>query len=281
MRLSRLFPSSFKRKIDSHIRAVAPRSERSYFPSHPGEDSYCVKATLRQDAFPIPPKALWLGYGPDAVSYLSGGRENVLAMVTILKEGGLSVESATRILEFGCAAGRMLRHWPEFTKAQLWGVDISAEQIQWCVENLTPAMHFATTTTVPHLPFEDRFFDLVYCGSVFTHIEDLQQSWLLELARILRPSGMLYVTIHDEHTVGLFDTESRDQWLAMLLRDHPIYSEHKDDFNMMVIDRGPGAQIFYNSAYFKSILPPCLHVALYTREAYGYQSALLLEKTSL
>ena len=123
-------------------------------------------------------------------------------MIRALEQNGFSIGSAKRILEFGCAAGRMIRHLPEIApNAELWGVDQNAERIRWCIENLTPAIHFATTTMVPHLPFEDRYFDLIFCGSVFTHIEDIQESWLLELGRVLRPSGKLYITIHDEHTV--------------------------------------------------------------------------------
>jgi ubiquinone/menaquinone biosynthesis C-methylase UbiE len=119
----------------------------------------------------------------------------------------------------------MLRHVPEFApKAELWGVDISAQHVQWCVNNLTPPMHFATTTTIPHLPFEDRYFDLVFCGSVFTHIEDMQQSWLLELGRVLRPLGKLFMTIHDEHTVALLDTSSRDHSLAKMMREQDVYA---------------------------------------------------------
>jgi ubiquinone/menaquinone biosynthesis C-methylase UbiE len=46
-------------------------------------------------------------------------------------------------------------------------------------------------TILPHLPFEDRSFDVVYAGSVFTHIDDLAQTWFLELRRVLHAGGML------------------------------------------------------------------------------------------
>ena len=130
----------------------------------------------------------------------------------------------------------------------------------------------------PGQRFEDRYFDLIFCGSVFTHIEDTQQSWLLELGRVLRPSGRLFITVHDEHTVKHFDASCRDHKTAHYIRQWPVYTSNKNDFNMIVLGRGAGSQVFYNSHYLKAILPPSLRWVSHTPDAYGYQSAVLLEK---
>jgi SAM-dependent methyltransferase len=50
----------------------------------------------------------------------------------------------------------------------------------------------------PPLPIPDAQFDVVTAFSVFTHIDELESPWLLELRRILKPGGLLYATIHDE-----------------------------------------------------------------------------------
>jgi SAM-dependent methyltransferase len=152
----------------------------------------------------IPPKDLWEGYGATAEDYLRCGTDDVAAMVTLLNAAGLSMDRVSRVLDFGCAAGRMLRHFPRGrSDLELWGVDIKARPIAWCQQHFGPPFRFATTTTLPHLPFEDNYFDLVYGGSVFTHIADLADAWLLELKRVLRPDGFAYITIHDGHTVEL------------------------------------------------------------------------------
>ena len=283
--LAKLLPAFFKRAINTHIRTVASGGRELYVQSLPGENAYCIKPSnpaaklLEGGTFPIPPKELWLGYASDAQGYISSGKCHVTEMIRALEQNGFSIGGAKRILEFGCSTGRMIRHLPEIAlNAELWGVDISAELIRWCIENLTPAIHFATTTMVPHLPFEDRYFDLIFCGSVFTHIEDIQESWLLELGRVLRPSGKLYITIHDEHTVSLLDTQARDHWLAKAMEDQPTYRNNKNDFNMIVIGRGASSQVFYSSRYFQFITPPIFRWISLTPEAYGYQSAVILEK---
>lgn len=43
------------------------------------------------------------------------------------------------------------------------------------------------------------YFDVAYCFSVFTHLnERMQNLWLLELKRILKPGGILLLTVHGE-----------------------------------------------------------------------------------
>jgi ubiquinone/menaquinone biosynthesis C-methylase UbiE len=290
--LSKLLPAFLKRAVKTHIRAIAAGGHELiasrhelYTQSFAGENAYCIKpinptAKLPEvGRLPIPPKEFWLGYASDAQAYISSGERHVTNMIRALEENGFSIGGAKRILEFGCGAGRMIRHLPEIAlNAELWGVDISAEHIRWCIENLTPAIHFATTTVVPHLPFEDRYFDLIFCGSVFTHIEDIQESWLLELGRVLRPSGKLYITIDDEHTVSLLDTQYRDHPLAKLMQEQPTYLTNKNDFNMIVIGRGASSHVFYSSRYFQFITPPIFRWISLTPEAYYFQSAVILEK---
>jgi SAM-dependent methyltransferase len=148
---------------------------------------------------PVPPKDLWEGYGQDDKTYLDSGRRHTSAMIEILERAGCAPGSLSRVLDLGCAAGRMVRFFPRHDRAEIWGVDINAKHIAWCQSHLSPPLLFATVTTMPHLPFEDGYFDLIYCGSVFTHISnDLADMWLLELRRVLRTGGLLYVTVQDK-----------------------------------------------------------------------------------
>ena len=131
------------------------------------------------------------------------------AMRKILAASGAPIENSGRILDLGCAGGRMIRHLADLVShMEVWGCDIWADAIMWCQENLSPPFWFATTTVVPHLPFEDRSFGLVYCGSLFTHIDDLADAWFLELHRIIRPGGRLVFSINDRHAVSVFSGDA-------------------------------------------------------------------------
>ena len=185
--------------------APAPRGQLLYLPAR-GEEvgEWAITpgdGPTADGPQPTPPVEL-MEYGEAPETHLASGREDVEAMEAALARCGFEWDSARRVLEFGCANGRMLRHLaPYADPLELWGVDIQSDKVIWAIENLSPPLHFAVTTTVPHLPFPDGHFDLVFAGSIFTHIGELHVAWLLELARITSPNGFLYLTFHDERAV--------------------------------------------------------------------------------
>jgi SAM-dependent methyltransferase len=230
---------------------------------------------------PIPPAEL--RYGNTVERYLSSGQKHVGKMLQLLQETGFAVQTPERILEFGCAAGRMLRWlYPWADQCELWGIDISAPHIAWCQDYLSPPFHFATTTTFPHLPFEDRYFDLIFCGSVFTHITELADAWLLELRRILRSGGRLYITVHDAHTVALLlhNAHYQEANLRKTLIDLQQATGLKyENFGMLALRQSPGGeQVFYESSYLSERWGRLFNVLSITPEAYGYQTAVVLAK---
>jgi 2-polyprenyl-3-methyl-5-hydroxy-6-metoxy-1,4-benzoquinol methylase len=152
----------------------------------------------------VPPQWLRPGYGDTEESWLSRGRADVDNMMKLLNSSEFFIHTGYRVLDLGCASGRLIRWLADIAETcEIWGVDINAHQIAWCHENLSPPFNFATSTTLPHLPFEDKYFDLIYCGSVFTHIDDLTEAWLLEIKRIIKPGGRAYITVRDKHTADL------------------------------------------------------------------------------
>jgi len=105
-----------------------------------------------------------------------------------------------RLLDFGCASGRLLRHALTFSPEDVepWGCDFAPANIQWMKRHLPKSLRSFVNTAVPHLPFEDNYFDAVTAFSVFTHIGQLEEAWLLELRRITRPGGILYLTVQND-----------------------------------------------------------------------------------
>ena len=99
---------------------------------------------------PVPPKHFWLNYGVTADEYLSLGQAHVNTMISIANSSGFSFREGNRVLDFGCAAGRMIS-WLDKVAAQceIWGLDIDARCIKWCQQNLSPPFKFATITKTP------------------------------------------------------------------------------------------------------------------------------------
>jgi SAM-dependent methyltransferase len=235
------------------------------------------------DELPVPPHELSRRWGLTTESYLRGGRIDAETMLSLLEEADVNVESLARVLDFGCAEGRVLRFMPRDSGSELWGVDINAERIAWAQQHLPAPFRFATTTTAPHLPFEDNYFDLVYCISVFTHISDLADAWFLELLRVLRLGGHVYLTIHDEHTVELLRGPYRDDrthaYMVDLLRNFDertgVLSQEWAYFTVLA---DPAAQVFYDSEYVVSKWSRLADCVSIKPEATGYQTALVFRK---
>jgi SAM-dependent methyltransferase len=200
-------------------------------------------------------------------------------MLDLVRASGVDPANTSRMLDFGCGAGRLTRHLQFLAEGrEIFGVDVSAEHIKWCQANLAPPFRFATTTTIPHLPFQDRFFDLICCGSVFTHIDDLAEAWLLELGRILAPEGRLYLTIHDNHTIQLLEGRERNHWLSELVRNSDLYRKGQDNLGMLVIYRDTLSQVFYDLDFFLKLAQQAFEVVSVTEEAYHYQTGIILRR---
>jgi SAM-dependent methyltransferase len=235
------------------------------------------------DGLPTPPRRLWERWGDSLEGYLHTGRADVQGMVDLLAEVGVLVDSIARVLDFGCADGRMLRFFPRTDELELWGVDINAERIAWAQQHLAPPFRFVTTTTAPHLPFEDTYFDFIYCLSVFTHISDLADAWFLELLRVLRPGGHVYLTIHDEHTVELLLGRYREAKTHVSMVDLVQRFEEEtgilsDEWLYFSILADPGAQVFYKSEYLVAKWSHFAEFLAVKPEASEYQTALVFRK---
>ncbi len=155
---------------------------------------------------PIPPADLVYRVVPafDAASadaarlaFHEYARASVLSLERGLAVIGRELATIGRILDFGCGPGRIMRHLgPLAEHSVLYGVDVDADSIAWCSEQI-PFARFAVGPHEPPMPYEDDAFDLVFNHSVFTHLDEVRQDqWLAELRRVLAPGGIALLTVH-------------------------------------------------------------------------------------
>jgi SAM-dependent methyltransferase len=104
---------------------------------------------------------------------------------------------AARVLDFGCGCGRVLRYVRDWLPmADLYGADMDQKGIDWCRANFDFACFTVNGPSAP-MEFPDGYFDLIYGVSVFTHTDEaMQDFWLAELQRIVRPGGLLVLSVH-------------------------------------------------------------------------------------
>jgi SAM-dependent methyltransferase len=97
------------------------------------------------------------------------------------------------ILDLACGRCWFLRQHPD----RIHGVDLSPEIV---------AHYAARGCTIRQgsayeIPYEDAFFEGVWCCWLFEHLEDPDQA-MREILRVLKPGGISCIIVPSEHQVG-------------------------------------------------------------------------------
>jgi SAM-dependent methyltransferase len=225
---------------------------------------------------PVPPIEL-MEYGEPADRHLATGKQNVAEMLSALKESGFRWKRCKRVLEFGCSNGKLVRWLEPFAAGrEIWGVDVQADKVMWAMENLSPPFRFATTTTVPHMPFPDGHFGLIFAGSVFTHLGELHVAWLSELTRLLAPGGFLYITLHDETAIKAASEDPSHARFTAQIEDSSFSAALKGG-NFGFVSMAPYgqamlSQVMMSKAYARHIAQPLKLVDTFPRAYAGFQT---------
>ena len=147
-------------------------------------------------AVPPPRLRVLVAGTPELDRFLGSGEAQAGYLRELLDRAGAPLEEMDSILDFGCGCGRIARWFSELSRPQLHGCDYNAELIAWCDAQL-PFLDARVSGLEPPLPYERSAFDFVYAFSVFTHLSvELARSWIEELARLLRPGGLMWFTVH-------------------------------------------------------------------------------------
>jgi len=164
-------------------------------------------------AFPFPPSHLLqrtgqVGSTDPERAYDEIGRE-IRSTIEALLPKPWSWRGA-RVLDFGCGAGRVLRHFADETdKAEFCGCDIDRPSIAWTQANLDPPFRTFVCNEEPGLPVGDGYFTVIFAISVFTHLTEHATGWLLELHRVMSDDGLLVLTFLGE---GMIESLTGEQW---------------------------------------------------------------------
>lgn len=183
--------------------SARPRAASPVIPEGPETRAQMAKPAVADEtvrALP-PPKLRYKVAGTDNANWFeASGQMSIQDLTRALASIGRSLDEFPDVLEWGCGCGRILRHMPTPQPPRtLHGNDIDAEAIGWVNDNL-PWVKTSLTTGLPPLPYPDDSFDLIFNHSVMTHLDaTYQDAWLAELRRVLRPGGIVTLTVSGPH----------------------------------------------------------------------------------
>jgi SAM-dependent methyltransferase len=231
----------------------------------------------------VPSDEFRFGYAPgDEEKYLAWGSYDANLILEEIQRAGLHNKDL-KILDFGCSSGRVMRHFGSQIEDNNWrvyGCDIQATAIESMrADNWSDGFEFFTSTTIPHLPFEDNSLDVIYSFSVFTHTKYLWDAWLLELKRVLKPNGLMLHTVHLEAAWKFYHSNRDEKWVQESQAPE-VYNTPSMQVDFLFDGDASVSQVFwkeevlknYWSRHFASleVLPPAAE--------YSFQNRVVLRK---
>ena len=221
-----LVAASAWRGFTAHVR-FKQYVEQAYRVTHCEENTGVIFALQE------PPDAEWRAHGtpdnlllppPEFVALVTGmpqvqpfywsGLLGARCIRGLLNKNGFDINRFDAILDFGCGCGRVMRHWKTLNGPRLFGTDYNPYLIDWCRKAFSFAQ-FSVNELSPPLAYNDAQFDLVYTISIFTHLEaSLQLAWMTELSRVLKPGGILFLTVHGATRIASLPLAQQQQFAA-------------------------------------------------------------------
>jgi SAM-dependent methyltransferase len=140
---------------------------------------------------------MWNGLGKDMpeyarLHYMYGGRSALKCMVDALIAADVPLPQA--IFDFPSAHGRVTRFLKvAFPESEVWAGDLNHAGVDFCAERFGARPFYSepdlATVMLP------RQFDLIWCGSLATHLPEQQCKTLFALLLgALQPDGILCIT---------------------------------------------------------------------------------------
>jgi len=96
------------------------------------------------------------------------------------------------VLDIGCGDGNFAIFLKNVLKAKdIFGIDISEKAVSLCIKNGINAVKLNVDDD--KLPYENGFFDAIFCGEVIEHLYD-PDFLLSEIYRVLKKGGIFLIT---------------------------------------------------------------------------------------
>lgn len=148
------------------------------------------------------------GKGATPYNYHNNGATDFMRFTKLAELHGVDLKAAS-VLDWGCGCGRLTRHFLH-AGIEVTGIDIDAENINWCTANLH-SRAFHTTGLLPPTRFADDSFDLVIANSVLSHLtRDSTLNWIDEVHRVLKPGGLALLSYHGDFSLAGFCSKTDD-----------------------------------------------------------------------
>ena len=172
---------------------------------------------LRKLLPPIAPLALRsITAQQDEVTYRWRGAVDISRIFELYDTYAQYRPARPRAFDFGCGAGRLTRYLSLSSDYESFASDANPDHVDWCSANLSN-ITTRLNSRCPPLPFDNDSIDFAYAWSVFTHLDRSEATdWFGDLARIIRPGGILIATIYGHQALETLMTSVPHQTMVQI-----------------------------------------------------------------
>ncbi len=151
-------------------------------------------------------------YKGDGAHYFKVGLSALRSIEEALESAAL--KEVRKILDLPCGYGRVMRLLVHrFPRAEITACELERGAVEFCVRHFGAKPAYSSTD-LDALSLGDEF-DLIWCGSLFTHLSDAPMRALLRFfRRHLAPGGLLLFTTHGDFVARRLPTHDFDYGLA-------------------------------------------------------------------
>jgi SAM-dependent methyltransferase len=251
------------RPLPKHVSRLSPALDAD-------RDSQVIREVAPEDKMYAYAPDLYFGAGQSAL------RSIRLAMLAA------DVKKVKRVLDFGCAYGRVLRSLrAAFPEASITACDLRKNELEWCQKTFGPndVVPVESAFEPDDVKLEGNF-DLIWCGSILTHISKEQWTRFLKLfERSLAPGGVAVFTVYGRFIAHLVRSGQNllnmsAENAAKVIRD---YDETGFGFALTPSDGDTIVSRSWLCSQLDQV--PSLELLGYTERAWMWQDVVSLSKT--
>jgi SAM-dependent methyltransferase len=184
------------------------------------------------------------------------------AVLSQLEKHHIQLTSDSRVLDFGVGWGRYMRFfYRNVALNNLYGVDPWHLAIDMCRSNNVHGQLLQIGLRPP-MVLADNTFDVTFAYSVFSHLSpDAGEQWIAELARCMKPGGLLLVTTQGrsfiDYCASLRNKPFESPWHEALQRSfqnvEKMYTDY--DAGSMLYAANGGGDGLPSDVYGDAIVP--------------------------
>jgi SAM-dependent methyltransferase len=188
----------------------------------------------------------------------------------------LDIHSEITAMDWGCGFGRVSRHFGMFApRSTVLGCDIDHTNLKWLSDNLSQVKPVKSELS-GLIDRDTSSVDLIWGISVMTHLRlDVQKLWLKELSRVLKPNGVMLLTV-----AGASSLAFTSRWIS---------NKNIDDWNKNgqivfgnngAVDSDIGGKDYYiqskqNESIVRAVWSEYVDVVDFIPAIFGYQDMVV------